>query len=95
MRVARMYQPNDEREPAVVTVLTVHEGGLYAGGDLDLVDPDLEVPTDDGFVSFGDDPHRWLTGLPEEYRTPYLMVDLVDVPDDHAGELLAGMTRLR
>lgn len=94
MYVARMHKPNDERELAVVTVLTVHEGHFYASGDLSLIDLDLKVPSEAGFVSAKSDPKGWLAGLPEEYRTPYLVVDLVDVTDDHAAELLAGMTRI-
>lgn len=95
MYVARMQKPDDEHELAVATVLTIRDGHLYAAGDLSLVDLDLQVPTEAGFIALSDDPAGWLAGLPGEYRTPYLVVDLVDVPDEHVDELIAGMTQIR
>lgn len=95
MYVARMHKPDDAHELVVVTILTVREGHLYAAGDLSLVDLELQVPTEAGFIALSDDPAGWLAGLPEEYRTPYLVVDLVDVPDERADELIAGMTQIR
>ena len=95
MYVARMHKPNDEHELVEVTMLTVRDGHLYAAGDLSLVDLDLQVPTEAGFIALSDDPAGWLAGLPQEYRTPYLVVDLVDVPDEYADEVITGMTQIR
>lgn len=95
MYVARMHKPNDKHELVEVTMLTVRDGHLYAAGDLNLVDLDLQVPTEAGFIALRDDPAGWLAGLPQEYRTPYLVVDLVDVPDEYADEVITGMTQIR
>ncbi len=94
MHVARMQVPDDDRVLAVVTVLAVHDGHLYGTGDLALVDQELRVPAAGGFIALQDDPEQWLLGLPLEYRTPYLVVDVVDVPAERVDELIAGMTQI-